>query len=318
MTSTLQKESEKTKEQLQDTAIMRIQKNITSLIHIVRNQQVIMDSDLAMLYQIETKVFNQAVKRNINRFPDSFRFQLTKEEFVSLRSQVVTLNENNGRGTHRKYLPYVFTEQGIAMLSAVLKSDTAIQVSINIMNTFVEMRHFISNNTLLFEHISKLELKQLEYQKQSEEKFEQIFDYISGHMETHQKVFFHGQIYDAFSLIVTLIRKAEKDIKLIDGYVDIETLNFLAKKIKDVTVTIYTHQKTKLSDFDVARFNVQYPFLEVKYTNIFHDRFLIIDNTTVYHIGASLKDAGKKTFGISHIHDANIIQSILQRLEAEV
>lgn len=210
MTSTIKKELEKNKEQVQDTTIMNIQRDIRSLIHIVRNQQVIMDSDLAMLYQVETKVFNQAVKRNINRFPDSFRFQLIKEEFVSLRSQIVTLNENNGRGTHRKYLPYVFTEQGIAMLSAILKSNTAVQVSINIMNTFVEMRHFISNNTLLFEHISKLELKQLEYQKQSEEKFEQIFDYISGYRETDQKVFFHGQIYDAFSLIVGLIRKAKR------------------------------------------------------------------------------------------------------------
>ena len=188
--------------------------------------QSMMDSDLAMLYQVETKVFNQAVKRNIARFPDNFRFQLTKDEYAALRSQVVTLNKNAGRGTHRKYLPYVFTEQGIAMLSAVLRSDVAIQVSINIMNAFVEMRRFIANNALLFERISNVELKQLEYQKQTDEKLEQIFEYISEHEEADQKIFFDGQIYDAFSLIVSLIQKAGKEITLIDGYVDVGTLNY--------------------------------------------------------------------------------------------
>ena len=291
--------------------------DIKSMIYVVRNQQVMIDSDLAMLYQVETKRLNEAVKRNIARFPEEFRFQLTAEETESLRSQFATLNENDGRGKHRKYLPYVFTEQGIAMLSAVLRSDVAIQVSISIMKSFVEMRRFIANNALLFERISTVELRQLEYQKQTDEKLEQIFEYISEHEESSQKVFFDGQIYDAFSLIVNLIQKAEIEITLIDGYVDVGTLNLLSKKKSDVAVTIYTQKQTKLTKADVKNFNAQYPTLKIKYTKVFHDRFLILDQATAYHVGASLKDAGKKCFGINLIHDAGIIKDILQRLELE-
>ncbi|MEY8285348.1 ORF6N domain-containing protein [Lachnospiraceae bacterium 50-23] len=291
--------------------------DIKSMIFVVRNQQVMIDSDLAMLYQVETKRLNEAVKRNIARFPEEFRFQLTAEETESLRSQFATLNENDGRGKHRKYLPYVFTEQGIAMLSAVLRSDVAIQVSISIMKSFVEMRRFIANNALLFERISTVELRQLEYQKQTDEKLEQIFEYISEHEESSQKVFFDGQIYDAFSLIVNLIQKAYKEITLIDGYVDVGTLNLLSKKKSDVAVTIYTQKQTKLTKADVKNFNAQYPTLKIKYTKVFHDRFLILDRTIAYHVGASLKDAGKKCFGINLIQDASIIKDILQRLELE-
>ena len=291
--------------------------DIKSMIFVVRNQQVMIDSDLAMLYQVETKRLNEAVKRNIARFPEEFRFQLTEEETESLRSQFATLNENDGRGKHRKYLPYVFTEQGIAMLSAVLRSDVAIQVSISIMKSFVEMRRFIANNTLLFERISTVELRQLEYQKQTDEKLEQIFEYISEHEESSQKIFFDGQIYDAFSLIVNLIQKADKEITLIDGYVDVGTLNLLSKKKSDVAVTIYTQKQTKLTKADVKNFNAQYPTLKIKYTKVFHDRFLILDQATAYHVGASLKDAGKKCFGINLIQDAGIIKDILQRLELE-
>ena len=292
--------------------------DIKSLIYLVRNQQVMIDSDLAMLYHVETRTLNQAVKRNLTRFPERFRYQLTKEEYRNLKSQFVipSSDEKNEYGG-RRTLPYVFTEQGIAMLSAVLKSEIAVQVSIHIMDSFIEMRRFISNNNLLFEHINNLEIKQIEYQKQSNEKFEQIFDYISEHKEADQKVFFDGQIYDAFSLIVSLIQKAEKKITLIDGYVDIDTLNLLSKKKKNVSVIIYTHQRTKLSNKDVMNFNAQYPVVDVKYTSVFHDRFLILDGKTAYHIGASLKDAGKKTFGISLISDAGITTDILQRLELE-
>ena len=225
------------------------------------------------------------------------------------------LNENGYGG--RRTLPYVFTEQGISMLASVLHSDIAINVSIGIMRAFVEMRRFIANNALLFERISNVELKQLEYQKQTDEKLEQIFEYISEHEEASQKIFFDGQIYDAFSLIVSLIQKAEKEITLIDGYVDVGTLNLLAKKNEGVSVTVYTHQRTRLSNIDVANFNAQYPALEVKYTSVFHDRFLILDGKTSYHIGASLKDAGKKTFGITLINDESITKDILQRLELE-
>ena len=233
------------KEQEQTTdmiAVIAETKDIKSLIYVIRGQQVMLDSDLAMLYQVETKVFNQAVSRNIERFPENFRFQLTKEEFDALRSQIAT---SNGRGG-RRYRPYMFTEQGIAMLSGVLRSDVAVQVSIRIMNTFVEMRRFIANNALLFEKVSDIELKQLEYQKSTDEKFDKVFQYIEDHAESEQKIFFDGQIYDAFSLITSIIQKAQKEIILIDGYVDVDTLNILAKKNDGVDVKIYTYANAQL------------------------------------------------------------------------
>ena len=273
--------------------------SIEKMIYVIRDKQVMLDSDLAILYQVETGALNRAVKRNISRFPEDFRFQLTKEEYQNLRCQTgissFAQGENNYGG--RRTLPYVFTEQGISMLASVLHSEVAIKVSIGIMRTFVEMRRFIANNALLFERISNVELKQLEYQKQTDEKLDQIFD--------------------AFSLIVSLIQKAEKEIVLIDGYVDIGTLNLLAKKNENVAIVMYTLKRTKLSQEDVNNFNSQYPLLEVRYTKVFHDRFLILDKKNVYHIGASLKDAGKKCFGISLIEDAGIVRDILHRLEIE-
>lgn len=293
------------------------QLDIKSLIYVVRNQQVMIDSDLAMLYQVETKRLNEAVKRNIDRFPEEFCFQLIAEETESLRSQFATLNKNEGRGKHRKYLPYVFTEQGIAMLSAVLRSNVAVQVSIRIMNTFVEMRKYMANTSLLYERLNAMEVRQINYQAETDERFEKVFEYISEHEESNQKVFFDGQIYDAFSLIVNVIQKADRDITLIDGYVDVGTLNLLSKKKSDVAVVIYTQKQTKLTKADVKIFNAQYPTLKIKYTKVFHDRFLILDRTTAYHVGASLKDAGKKCFGINLIEDTGIIKDILQRLELE-
>lgn len=273
--------------------------SIEKMIYVIRDKQVMLDSDLVVLYQVETGALNRAVKRNISRYPEDFRFQLTKEEYQNLRCQTgissFAQDENNYGG--RRTLPYVFTEQGISMLASVLHSEVAIKVSIGIMRTFVEMRRFIANNALLFERISNVELKQLEYQKQTDEKLDQIFD--------------------AFSLIVSLIQKAEKEIVLIDGYVDIGTLNLLTKKNENVTVVMYTLKRTKLSQEDVNNFNSQYPLLEVRYTKVFHDRFLILDKKNVYHIGASLKDAGKKCFEISLIEDAGIVRDILQRLEIE-
>ena len=298
-------------------AIEIVQPTIEKLIYMIRDKQVMVDSDLAMLYQVETGALNRAVKRNIRRFPEDFRFQITAEEYENLKCQsgISSLNENGYGG--RRTLPYVFTEQGISMLASVLHSDVAVNVSIGIMRAFVEMRRFIANNALLFERISNVELKQLEYQKQTDEKLEQIFEYISEHEEASQKVFFDGQIYDAFSLIVSLIQKAKKEITLIDGYVDVGTLNLLSKKKSDVAVTVYTQKQTKLTKADVKNFNAQYPTLKIKYTKVFHDRFLILDRTTAYHVGASLKDAGKKCFGINLIQDAGIIKDILQRLELE-
>ena len=251
--------------------------DIENLIYVVRNKQVMVDSDLAMLYQVETKALNRAVKRNIKRFPEDFCFQLTTEETESLKcqsgtSKILESEKKDGRGG-RCTLPHVFTEQGISMLASVLHSEVAINVSIGIMRAFVEMRCFIANNALLFERISNVELKQLEYQKNTDEKLEQIFEYISDHEESKQKIFFDGQIYDAFSLLIGLIQKAEMEIVLVDGYVDVGTLNILSKKKENVAVTIYTLQRSKLSQTDVDNFNVQYPKLDVKYTRTFHDRF---------------------------------------------
>ena len=283
-------------------------REIQNMIYTFRGKQVMVDSDLAMLYQVETKVFNQAVKRNLNRFPENFRFQLTEEEYENLRSQIVTSSENTHGG--RRYMPYVFTEQGIAMLSAVLKSDIAVEVSIKIMNSFVEMRRFLLSNKEMFARLDRVELKQLETDK----KLEEVFNYIATNTEVKQNIFFDGQIYDAFSFIVGLIQKAKKEIILIDNYVDVHTLNILCKKNQGVGITIATAGKGSLSAKNITKFNVQYPKLSVKTITDFHDRFLIIDRTEVYHIGASIKDAGKKSFGITKIEDKDLINSLINKV----
>ncbi len=285
--------------------------DIRSLVYVIRGQQVMLDSDLAALYQVETKNFNKAVGRNIERFPEDFRFQLTKEEFDDLRFQFGTSNNRGGR----RYLPYAFTEQGISMLASVLHSDIAVQASIKIMRAFAEMRRFISNNALLFERISSIELKQLEYQKSTDERFDRVFQYIDDHAESEQKIFFDGQIYDAFSLLVSIIQKANKEVILIDGYVDVDTLDLLAKKKSGVNVRCYTYANTPLSKQDISKFNAQYATLTVKKTSVFHDRFLILDGKTAYHIGASLKDAGKKCFGISLLTEPDMVKELLNRLK---
>lgn len=306
--------------ELVPTVADKTEEKIENLIHYIRGEQVMLDSDLAMLYNVETKRLNENVKRNSKRFPENFCFQLSEDEYAELRSQNATSNmelETSSTKGGRRYLPYAFTEQGIAMLSAVLRSDEAIQVSVNIMNTFVKMRRFLAENALMFDRLNSMELKQLEYQRESNEKFDQIFAYISEHEEIGQRIFFDGQIYDAFSLLVSLVEKAEKSIVLIDNYVDVGTLNILSKKKVGVDVTVYTVRRTRLSSQDIDNFNTQYPNLTVNYTGVFHDRFLIIDETTAYHIGASIKDAGKKCFGINLIEDAHIISDIIQRLEIE-
>lgn len=288
-------------------------KDVKSLIHVIRGKQIMLDSDLAMLYQVETGALNRSVKRNINRFPEDFCFQLTEEEFLRCQNGI-SKEKTEGRGG-RRYMPYAFTEQGISMLSAVLKSDVAVNVSIGIMRAFVEMRHFISNNALLFEKVSDIELKQLEYQKSTDERFDKVFQYIEDHAESEQKIFFDGQIYDAFSLITSIIKKAQKEIILIDGYVDVDTLNILAKKNASVDVKIYTFARAQLTNRDAANFNAQYPTLTVKKTQVFHDRFIILDGKTAYHIGSSIKDAGKKCFGISLIDDPGVVADLLNRLK---
>ena len=289
---------------------------IQNLVYTIRGQQVMLDSDLANLYGYEVKRLNEQVRRNINRFPTDFMFQLTIEEVELVKSQNATSPKDTlfeGQSGGRRKLPYVFTEQGIYMLATVLRGELAENQSIYFMRAFREMRHFITNNKLMFERIRDVELKQIEYQKQSDEKFTQIFDYISEHEESMQKIFFNGQIFDAFSLLTTFVKQADQKIILIDGYVDVATLNILAKKKKGVNVTVYTFPGTKITKKDIDTFNEQYPKLTVERTTIFHDRFLILDGRTGYHIGASLKDAGQKCFGINKIEDEKVISELLER-----
>ncbi len=286
---------------------------IRDMIYTVRGRQVMLDSDLAELYGVETKVLNQTVTRNPSRFPEQFCFRVTREEDQALRSQIVTSKTVEGRGG-RRYLPRVFTEQGVAMLSAVLRSETAVKVSVKIMNAFVEMRHFIADNAHMFEQIRGIDHRLDSLERSTDERLERVFDYMEAHKALSQKVFFEGQVYDAFELLVSLVQGAKREIVLVDGYVDTGTLNILAKKEPGVSITVWTHPKTSLTARDVAIFNAQYPTLEVRHTTSFHDRFLILDGTEGYLIGASLKDAGKKSFAIAKLEDSSVIGSIVAAL----
>lgn len=292
--------------------------SIESKILNIRNKQVMLDSELAAIYGIETKVFNQAVKRNIERFPDEFRFQLTEEEMNTFfkpasRSQFVTLNSSgNLRGSNIKYRHYAFTEQGVAMLSAVLRSETAVKVSIEIMNAFVQMRHYLQENANIIGQISALKNEVHSKFEKYDENFNKIFHSLEQHPKTQtQGIFFQGQIFDAYAFFQNIIQKAKKEIILIDGYVDLSVLEQLSKKKSGVQVTIYTDSKTKISALDVQKFNSQYPQLNLNYTSKMHDRFLIIDNKTVYHIGASLKDLGKKCFAFELMEDSAVLIPVI-------
>ena len=275
-----------------------VMSNIESLIKVVRGQQIMLDKDLAMLYGVEAKVLNQAVKRNVERFPDDFRFQLTKEE--CLRSQIVTLNEKQGQ--HLKYMPYAFTEQGVAMLSSVLRSQTAIEVNIQIMRAFVSMRHFMVNNASVFSRLETMEYHQLEMQQhlqESDKRIDEVFRRLDeGNAKPKQGVFYNGQIYDAYTFVCDLIKSAKKRVILIDNYVDETVLTLLDKRENGVSATIYTQQISCHFQLDIDRHNAQYASIDVETFRLSHDRFLCIDDD-VYHIGASIKDLGKKWFGFS-------------------
>ncbi|MBS3156888.1 ORF6N domain-containing protein [Candidatus Woesearchaeota archaeon] len=267
---------------------------IKNRIHNIRGIQVIIDYDLAELYGVETKQLNRAVKRNIERFPKEFMFQLNDFEYKSLRFQFGTLK--TGRGKHRKYLPYVFTEQGVAMLSAVLNSETAVKVSVQIMGAFVAMRRFLINNAQLFQRLDKTEQKLLEH----DNKFEQVFNLIeSKEIKPEKGIFFDGQIFDAHKLFSDIIRTANTSIILIDNYIDDSVLTLFSKRKKSVKVTIFTKEISKQLSLDLEKYNSQYPQIKIKEFKQAHDRFMILDNKEVYHFGASLKDLGKKWFAFS-------------------
>ena len=288
------------------TSLINIE-NIQSRIVTIRGKQIMIDRDLSDLYGVETKVLNQAVKRNIKRFPDNFRFQLTDTEKIEL----VTNCDRFKKLKHSSTNPYAFTEQGVAMLSAVLHSQTAIEISIRIIEAFIEMRNFITTNAAIFQRLDKIEKKQLE----SDSKFEQLFQAIEDkNLKPKQGIFFDGQIFDAYTFISELIKKAKESIVLIDNYIDESVLVLLSKNPK-VNVTIYTKKITKQIKLDIAKYNQQFSPLSVKEFKSSHDRFLILDNKEVYHFGASLKDLGKKWFAFSKF-ELGVID-ILNRLEKE-
>lgn len=270
---------------------------IENRIYTIRGVQVMVDRDLAELYGVETKRLNEAVKRNIERFPEKFRFQLTDDEKLKL----VANCDRFRLLKHSSSNPFVFTEQGIAMISAVLRSETAIEVSIRIMEAFVAMRKYLVANAQLFQRIDRLEMSQLETNHKLDVIFKQLEDKT---IKDNQGVFFDGQIFDAYVFISRLIKQARREIILIDNYVDETVLTILDKRAECVRATIYTHTITKQLQLDVDKHNSQYQSIAIKSFRESHDRFICIDEK-VYHIGASLKDLGKKWFAFSLMEDLN-------------
>ena len=310
-----------TKEQSTDNQFLQIE----PLIRTIRGQQVLLDSDLAILYGVETKRLNQQVKRNIERFPKDFMFQLTQEEMICLRSQIATLNEGTNlrsqiatssqevglksqivTSSHGgvRYLPYAFTENGIAMLSSVLRSPIAIQVNIRIMRAFTAMRQFIASNAQIFQRLDVMEQNQLAlaaHQVETDHKLEEVFRRLdSGNVQPHQGIFYDGQIFDAYTFINDRIREVTTRIILIDNFIDDSVLTILSKRADKVTATIYTKKPSAQLQLDIQKHNAQYPPISVIEFDRSHDRFLCIDET-VYHLGASIKDLGKKWFAFNRM-----------------
>lgn len=281
--------------------------DIQPLIRIIRGQHVMLDRDLSLLYKVETKRLNEQVKRNIERFPEDFMFQLSKDDVEILKSQ----NATSSWGGDRR-LPYAFTEQGIAMLSSVLKSQTAVDVNIRIMRAFVSMRRFLATNSQLFQRLETIEYHQLEmkqHQEITDKRIDEVFKKLDANIPPVQGIFYDGQVFDAYRFVSDLIRKAKQSIVLIDNYVDDTVLTLLDKREDGVTATIYTQRISNQIQLDVDRHNTQYPHIEIKQFNKAHDRFLLIDDE-VYHIGASIKDLGKKWFGFTLMRDITATELI--------
>ena len=279
--------------------------NIADLIHIIHGRPVVFDFDLAKLYRIEAETLNKLATRNRERFPDDFRFRLTKDEYRELFP-----SETGGK------TPFVYTEQGITMMTLLLKEDSAVEAGINIVRAFVEMRNFVAKNAPLFERISSIELKQLEFEKETNAQISKLLKQLEEKecAGSEQKIFFSGQIYDAYSFLISLIKRAKKEILLIDGYVNINTLDILRNKRAGVLVSVLTLPSTKLSLNEIRKFNSEYPELKIYKTSDFHDRLLILDREEFYHIGASLKDAGEKSFAITKLEEKKETNLLLERV----
>ena len=298
---------------------LKEQTDIRNLIYKVRGVKVMLDSDLAFLYGCTngTKDINKAVKRNIERFPNNFYFQLTKEEYNKIK--IDNLRFQFGTTNMKRTLPHVFTEHGVAMLSSVLRTKNAAKISVNIMNAFVYMRRFINENKDIFKRVIEIE-NDTSYIKNAlidhEDKINKIFNKFDRKEDLKSKLFFDGEIYDAYSLLVDIISKASKEIIIIDNFVDKVTLDILSKKKVNVVVLLITDdKKSQLTKTDINKFNSEYPLLQIKYTNTFHDRFIIIDDKELYHLGASLKDLGKKVFAISKIEDKYYLKLLINMIK---
>jgi hypothetical protein len=281
---------------------------IENKIYTIRGVQVMLDSDLAGMYKVETKRINEQVKRNEKRFPDGFMFQLNQQEWDDLKSQIATsssghhlklqIGTSNAKHGGRRNLPSVFTEQGVSMLSAVLTSDTAIEVSIQIIQAFVAMRKTLGQLHGVLQRLEGVELKQL----QTESKLEQVLKALEKDLPPKQGIFFEGQLFDAHVFASNLIKQATKSLVLVDNYVDENTLLLLSKRKKGISCTVYTKVKAALKN-DLEKHNQQYPAIQIIENRSSHDRFLILDNAKLYHIGASLKDLGNKCFAFSRMDD---------------
>lgn len=283
--------------------------NISNKIYTIRGLVVMLDRDLAELYQVETRALKQAVKRNIDRFPNDFMFELSDEEMNFLVSQSVIPSKKSFGGAS----PFVFTEQGVSSLSAVLSSKVAVEIHIKIIRAFVEMRKIISSNSLLFSKMEALEKRQISYEIKTDVKIEQVLNALEEKLQKPDEgIFFDGQIYDAYAFVNDLFRSAKSEIVLIDNYID-DTVFTLFSKYPKLKIKIYTQAISKQLRLDYQKYQAQYKNIELQEFKNAHDRFMIIDNKEVYHIGASLKDLGNKWFAFSKI-EINALE-ILGRLK---
>lgn len=281
--------------------------NIENMIYEIRGKKVMMDGDVALLFGYETKYLNRQVQRNIKRFPEQYCFQLTDEEFQNLRCQKVTSScENNYGG--RRYNPYVFTEYGITMLSGILKSDIAVEMSLKIVNTFIAMRKYISSNLIEQRYIHNQVIKNTEDIKLLQESFSKFEE-----KKLVNEIYFNGQIYDAYSKIVDILKEAKNEIIIIDAYADKITLD-VVRNLK-AQVTLIINERSKLTKLDIQKYNEQYSNLKIIYDNNYHDRYFILDKEIVYHCGTSINNAGSKTFSINKLEDKIIIKNLINNLD---
>ena len=281
------------------------QQHIENRIFTIRGKQVMFDRDLAEMYQVEVKRLNEQVKRNIDRFPETFRFQLNSQE----KDELVANCDRFESLKHSTVHPYAFTEQGVAMLSAVLRSEIAVKVSIQIMNAFVELRKLVGQETLQHLRLSSIENKLIEH----DQKFNKLFSALENSELPQRGVYFDGQVYDAYQFVSDVIKNAKSSIILIDNYIDDSVLTLLSKRKKNVTATIYTASISKQLRLDLEKHNAQYPEVKAELFKQSHDRFLIIDEKELYHIGASLKDLGKKWFAFSRMD--SLCKDVLSKIK---